>query len=390
MNTARRLISVLWTEPRVPHVPKRSMFDWILCAAVGMLTITDILVTDQLDNAYIPILFGLLLAAALPWRRSHSLAVLIGGVIVAMALDFYLFKSEIADPEFGSTLLALVIATYALTRWSSGRHIVIGTAAILLVIICYLTILANSSSQTGEDAASSIAFWLFPMALGVAMRYRTNVKDHRIRSARLEERESLARELHDTVAHHVSAIAIQAQAAQAVSSGTSEDVKKILESIEKSASIGLSEMRKVVGALRQDEDPLLNPQINTEHFERLAETEGVEPRIELELPEGLDELGPSNLAALYRTAQESITNARRHAVGVTRIAIAIEISNGSVRLTVTDDGEPTSPAPESTSGLGLVGLVERAKLLGGEFEAVPGSDWGWVVKVELPLETPDR
>jgi signal transduction histidine kinase len=366
------------------------MFDWILCAAVGMLTITDILVTDQLDNAYIPILFGLLLAAALPWRRSHSLAVLIGGVIVAMALDFYLFKSEIADPEFGSTLLALVIATYALTRWSSGRHIVIGTAAILLVIICYLTILANSSSQTGEDAASSIAFWLFPMALGVAMRYRTNVKDHRIRSARLEERESLARELHDTVAHHVSAIAIQAQAAQAVSSGTSEDVKKILESIEKSASIGLSEMRKVVGALRQDEDPLLNPQINTEHFERLAETEGVEPRIELELPEGLDELGPSNLAALYRTAQESITNARRHAVGVTRIAIAIEISNGSVRLTVTDDGEPTSPAPESTSGLGLVGLVERAKLLGGEFEAVPGSDWGWVVKVELPLETPDR
>ena len=384
MNTAKRLISVLWTEPPVSNIPKRSLFDWILGAAVGVLSVADFLITDQLANPYFPALLGLLLAAALLWRRSHSLAVLLGGVIVAGAL------SEIADADLGSTALALAIATYALTRWSSGKHIVIGTAAILLVIAANLTRLANSSPLTGEDAAGSIAFWLFPMALGVVMRYRINVKDHRIQAARSEERESLARELHDTVAHHVSAIAIQAQAAQAAGSGISEDVKRILENIEKSATIGLSEMRMVVGALRQDEDPLLNPQINTEHFERLAETQGVGPRIELNLSDDLEKLGPSYLAVLYRTAQESITNARRHAVGVTRIAIAIEISNGSVRLTVTDDGEPASPAPEFSSGLGLLGMAERTELLGGEFKSGPGPEWGWVVKVELPMKTPGR
>ena len=173
MNTAKRLISVLWTEPPVSNIPKRSLFDWILGAAVGVLSVADFLITDQLANPYFPALLGLLLAAALLWRRSHSLAVLLGGVIVAGAL------SEIADADLGSTALALAIATYALTRWSSGKHIVIGTAAILLVIAANLTRLANSSTLTGEDAAGSIAFWLFPMALGVVMRYRINVKDHR-------------------------------------------------------------------------------------------------------------------------------------------------------------------------------------------------------------------
>lgn len=360
------------------------MLDWLLVVVIGALVVVEIFNTYQFDNAYIATLVALLFVATLPWRRSHSLAVLLWGIVVAGLL--YTMAGD--EFELASVGVALAISTYALIRWPSGMHIVIGTGAILLFIAGDLVNQSNSSNLPGTDATSRVLFWLIFIVLGIAMRYRSNSMVHRIRAVQLEEREALARELHDTVAHHVSAIAIQAQAARVVGSGISEDVLNILENIEKSASLGLSEMRKVLGVLRaSNEDPLLSPQISKKDFERLADSNGAGPRIELELADGIDDLSPSSIAALYRITQESISNARRHGIGVTRIVVALEISNERVRLTVTDDGEPASPAAESTSGLGLVGMAERAKLLGGDFEAGPGSDWGWFVKADLPKGT---
>jgi signal transduction histidine kinase len=94
-------------------------------------------------------------------------------------------------------------------------------------------------------------------------------------------------------------------------------------------------------------------------------------------------------AALYRMAQESLTNAVRHARRATRIDVRVLGDVDFVHLTVTDDGEP-APVGRSSSGYGLVGMKERATLLGGTFTAGPGTLRGWIVDAELPRGTEAR
>ena len=192
----------------------------------------------------------------------------------------------------------------------------------------------------------------------------------------------MARELHDTVAHHVSAIAIQAQAGRTAASRPDAAVDA-LGAIEEEASRTLAEMRAMVGALRQGEEPELAPQRGVADIHRLARGAGEGPRVDVELAGDLDGLRPSVDAALYRLAQESITNAVRHARHATRIDVRVTGDNDDVRLTVRDDGDGPSGADWSL-GYGLVGMTERAMLLGGTLEAGPGADGGWTVNALLP------
>ena len=115
-----------------------------------------------------------------------------------------------------------------------------------------------------------VPFLLFPAALGASMRYRASSKLRETDQVRLRERERLARELHDTVAHHVSAIAIQAQAGRAVAARDPTPPCDALEIIEEEASRTLAEMRTMVGVLRDGEAPDLAPQRGVADIERLA------------------------------------------------------------------------------------------------------------------------
>ncbi len=110
------------------------------------------------------------------------------------------------------------------------------------------------------------------------------------------------------------------------------------------------------------------------------------PRVEVELSGELDEFGPSVETAIYRIAQESITNAVRHARQATRVAVVVAGEKDCVRLTISDDGD-TDSVPRNPLGYGLVGMTERAMLLGGSFEAGPGPDRGWSVVAVLPKAT---
>ncbi len=103
----------------------------------------------------------------------------------------------------------------------------------------------------------------------------------------------------------------------------------------------------------------------------------------MELSDDLDDLRPLVEAAIYRIAQESITNAVRHARHATRINVCVAGDDECVRLMVRDDGDARS-TDRSSSGFGLVGMTERAKLLGGTLEAGPGPDTGWTVNAVLP------
>jgi signal transduction histidine kinase len=157
-----------------------------------------------------------------------------------------------------------------------------------------------------------------------------------------------------------------------------------LEAIGEEASRTLDEMRTMVGALRQGEEPDLAPQPGVADIERLARSTGNRPRVDVELWGDLDDLRPSVDTALYRLAQESITNALRHARHATRILVCVTGDDDDVRLTVRDDGIASPAGASSSSGYGLTGMTERAKLLGGTLEAGPNRNRGWTVSAVLP------
>jgi signal transduction histidine kinase len=184
------------------------------------------------------------------------------------------------------------------------------------------------------------------------------------------------------VAHHVSAIAIQAQAGRTVAGSDPAAATRALDIIEGEASRTLAEMRTMVGVLRRGEAADMAPQPGVADIARLATESGV-PRVRVEISGDLGQLRPSVDAAMYRLAQESITNARRHARNATTISVQVSGDKSSIRLTVHDDGEKPIPV-DDTIGFGLAGMAERAKLLGGSFTAGPHPSRGWHVEAVVP------
>ena len=267
----------------------------------------------------------------------------------------------------------------AAARWGSGRAIVGGLAVIVVVG----TLGVASSYTEPVEAVAGAVFLLFPAVLGASVRYWDTAHERDVERARLREREQLARELHDTVAHHVSAMAIQAQAGRVLADTRPEAAVSALRVIESEASRALAEMRAMVGALRDGEAAELAPQRGVADIPVLADVPAGEAHVVVELSGDLDDLRPAVQSALYRMAQESLTNAVRHARRATRIDLRVVGDLDSVHLTVSDDGEP-APAVRSSYGYGLVGMKERATLLGGSFTAGPRTPRGWTVDVVLP------
>ena len=368
----------LWAEPRVPDAPKPLWWDWVLVAAV--LAAAAIEAVAREDVVWRPVNLILVVAVAplLLWRRTHPLAM--------VAIAFPLFAVvDLAATVLGVTwdgpnpsALVLLLFPYALFRWGSGREATIGLAIVLSPVVA-----GAAAAPVGEVVGGALIL-LFAAALGAAIRYRSSARLHGRDQAKLREREQLARELHDTVAHHVSAIAIQAQAGRTVAESHPEAVLDALVVVEKEASRALTEMRTIVGALRQGEQADLAPQPGVAEIERLAGSTGHAPHVDVTLTGDLSELPPSVDAALYRLAQESVTNALRHARHATKVHVVVAGEDDCVRLTVWDDGDARPADAESSSGFGLLGMAERARLLGGAFEAGPNRGGGWTVHAELP------
>jgi len=143
-------------------------------------------------------------------------------------------------------------------------------------------------------------------------------------------------------------------------------------------------MRSMVRVLREDEAVAYAPQPGVGDLPALARADAT-PTVEVRLNGSLARLAPSVDATLYRLAQESLTNALRHARGATRVDIDVRRDGDAVRLRVSDDGR-TEPGPAPELGFGLLGMAERAQLLGGSFSAGPGPAGGWVVEAVLPVE----
>ena len=154
--------------------------------------------------------------------------------------------------------------------------------------------------------------------------------------------------------------------------------------IEGEASRTLAEMRAMVRVLRDGAPAEYTPHPGVADLVSLARREPV-PVVDVEVPGDLDGLPLQVDAAVYRLAQEALTNALRHARNASRVEIRVVEGGGRLRLRVTDDGQ-IDPGRSASHGFGLLGMTERVQLLGGTLLAGPAPEGGWAVDAELPTE----
>jgi signal transduction histidine kinase len=325
------------------------------------------------------------LAFTLLWRRRHPLAMLALAFGVTIVVDIASVVGHAGGPVAFISMVYLLLLVYALFRWGSGREVVIGSA----IALAGGGLGSAMDHANPGDAIFGFVILVLTAVLGASVRLRATSRLRELDQVRLREREQLARELHDTVAHHVSAMVIRAQAERVVARSRPGAAVEALEVIEAEGSRTLTEMRTMVGALRERDDADLAPQGGAADIQRLARSVGDEPLVEVHLSGDLADLSPSVGAASYRIAEESVTNALRHARHATRIVVHVSGERDGIRLTVRDDGDVVSTT-RPRDGYGMVGMTERATLLGGTLQAGPGPDRGWVVDAVLPRLGPTR
>jgi signal transduction histidine kinase len=312
------------------------------------------------------------LVPTLLWRRNYPLLML----AIAFAATAAATVITGVDSPLITTAYVLVLV-YSVVRWGTGRAVLLGAAVILARFLASLAVSPMSTS----DLIGSAAVLVSVIALGGAFRWRARARAREFDRVKLLEREQLARDLHDTVAHHVSAIAIQAQAGIAVASNDPDAAVRVLGAIEAEASRTLAEMRSIVRLLRRDEEAQTEPGPGIDDLPQLARSAAGPPVVDVRISGDLENVPPTISAAVYRLAQEGVTNARRHARNATRIDVRLRADDAGILLEVRDDGDPADAA---SPGYGITGMVERASLLGGTCIVGPGPQSGWVVTAALP------
>lgn len=381
----RAVLRRLAAEPAPSGATGPARRDLVLMGLLVMAAVAEAIWRPDLPWRVASLLLALALVPAMAWRRVQPLwcvAWVFGPVGVFEAIRVASGRITGADAESPGlyTMMFVLIIVYALTRWGSGRQILL--AAPIMLAPAVLSPIDTAS--TAGEAVGGFIVLMFAAADGLVVRSRAQIRERDRDRIRATERERIARDLHDTVAHHVSAIAVSAQAGLATAGQQPENATAALRLIEQEASRALGEMRSIVRDLREahDEGPVaMAPQAGLGQLQTLARAGGPGPEVVVHV-DGYPDSVPSPVStAAYRIVQEAVTNAGRHANGVSRIAVQVAIGDRVVRLRAVDDGRGAHPAPE---GFGIAGMRERAALLGGWCTAGPTASGGWMVEAELP------
>ena len=200
------------------------------------------------------------------------------------------------------------------------------------------------------------------------------------------ERATIARELHDVIAHSVSVMTVQAGAARLLLDEDPSRARASLLAVEETGRQALAEMRRLLGILRGDEhETRLAPQPGISEIASLVEqVRGAGLPVDVVVEGERQALPPGVDLAAYRVVQEALTNALKHA-GAARAEVSIRYGEDALQLAVTNDGHV---GPSGRDGHGLIGMRERVALYGGEFDATPRREGGFAVRAILPLDMP--
>ena len=373
----------LLEEPRPSAPPVRVWRDWALLALVTVSGVLEVVLREDMPLPGLSVVLAVGLAPLLLWRRTHPLAAVATAFGVVAVVDIVLIASD-APPLDVYTMVYFLLLPYALFRWGSGREAVAG-----LAIILFAATMGFIVGWTGvADAIGGVAVLMSAFALGWAVRSQHDARERGLEQVKSEERVLLARELHDTVAHHVSAIAVQAQAGRALAATSPSSPLEALEVIEAEASRTLAELRAMVRVLRNKAPANYAPQPGVVDLERLSGASPTGPRVKVTVTGDLAALPRAVDAAVFRIAQEGVTNALRHARNATLVDVRVAGDQSTVSVTVRDDGDAGPGDPDPDAGFGLAGMVERALLVGGKCRAGPCPGGGWAVVATLPRRVP--
>jgi signal transduction histidine kinase len=345
------------------------------------------------------VLAGLALTLPLAWRRRAPLAVVVAyGAVAALQAAFGggIFDGE---PPLVAALVTGGVAFYSLGAHADERAALAGLG--LGVLGLWATVVVSDHTDLASYLFSAGLVALSPWLAGRTSHARTlrgealeREREGRARNAVSQERQRIARELHDVVAHGLVVMVVQAQGARRILDQDPERARDALKAIEQTGQTALAEMRHSLGILREDAAQAdLAPQPTLHDLDALLEEMRraglvVDLRIEGErraLAEGIDR-------SAYRIVQEALTNTIKHA-GLVPTQVTVVYGADELRLEIADSGPPT-PAraradgngdAQSPAGHGLVGMRERVRLYGGELEAAGDSRHGFVVRARIPL-----
>lgn len=317
------------------------------------------------------------------------------GLVFRRRLPYVSLALALPGLFVGSALLAAMIALYSVAS-ETRRRVPLALAAI--VTLTGYIVVSEVPEDIQELTAATIYGVLFvvgPLALGLLARTRRELANRidELHAAQEEERRlaadqalateraNLAREMHDVVSHQISLVAVQAGALQVQT--TDPDVRATARTIRQLCVTTLEELRVMVAVLRRAGTPgapETAPQPRLVDVPKLVEGSGIPAVVEMDLPDDL----PANVQrTIYRTIQEGLTNARKHAPGAT---VTIRASMNAHELVLTVHSEPGAGGSRSSlpgAGVGLTGLAERAALLGGTLDTSQDSQ-GFTVRMTLP------
>ncbi|OLF10417.1 sensor histidine kinase [Actinophytocola xanthii] len=364
---------------------------WPLGAALAVIGLLEI---NQADRTGVVYLFSGAVAGVCaffaPRYPLRNALVAAAAIVLLPALGAIQSNGAWLVP-FSNLAASMALIAYAV-RYLPRRNAAWATAA--LAVANAFSIGTRSMDFIGDAETGLVLLFLLGVAVVTGWYFRARDRERNqtvraaVNSAQQSERMALARELHDVVAHHVTGIVVQAQAALLVAEKNPDVAVTALEKIERSGTEALTAMRTLVGSLRDgtaadgvagQATTDLNADLHAvvEHF--------VGPPVDLDLhlvaplPH---EVGRSVL----RLVQESLTNVGKHAPDATEVRVRVAQLDDQLHIRVVDDGatRPVNPVGGS-GGYGLVGMRERVELLGGRFEAGPSGYVGWSVEAWLPL-----
>ncbi|MFI6598982.1 histidine kinase [Nonomuraea sp. NPDC050536] len=266
--------------------------------------------------------------------------------------------------------------------------------AAILAIVSLVVLMAEGGGRDYRSGGLAFSFLLFAawsMAAGIGgyLRFQQERRTEAVHSVRRAERLELARELHDLVAHHITGIVVQAQAARTVAELKPDAVMPALDAIANAGTEALTSMRRLVSVLREQEEGARTPGMTLADLRILAErfSQGG-PRVAFEIGQGVDErtLPREVLTTLHRVLQEALTNVRKHAPGTGWVEAELRRNGGDLLLRVRNYGSQADPRVSRLGGgFGLVGMAERVEALGGRLYAGPTPQGAWEVVAEFPL-----
>jgi signal transduction histidine kinase len=366
--------------------------DWIL--AIGIIGLAEVQAwtagnLDLTQKTFSAVFSGMFLPL-LAWRRRWPL-VLLGALVAATIANFWLPDAGEGE-AFG---ILVLVALYTAGAYTGGPAAVVATCLALA-----LWVLVTASDPDGIYLGGLVFFGIVvwgPFVVGRLIRARRQretlledravvlerEREERARAAVAEERARIARELHDVVAHAISVIILQGRGGRRLLHDDPDEARRAFDTIERTASQALAEMRKLLGMLRADDELLaLAPQPSLSGLDALAREvtkAGLPVELQIvgepvELPAGVD-------LSAYRIVQEALTNALKHA-GPARANVSVRYGDGELQIEVVDDGSATGNG--DGTGHGLLGIRERVNIFGGSFEAGRQTVGGYAVRARLP------